>query len=1265
MGLYHRVKSTVNSIGFDALNKLRPCKDSKRLATMVLLNEGCMGAYWLDPNLADILGLKICELSLDSGYTSSSGGGFVWAGCTAARLMEFSFAIELGKIGMTMAKKYAGNSEIARAIIVYHSMLAQWTGVPIHQYFEQFQKAYTYAVAAGDGLYSSLALFHASTTLYWTGRHLTDIRCYIEKSLDESKRNRAKDVLVLNTSLLRSVLVFQGKTDSLLDSKTMMNESGIFDETTYVNNLKSQSSGNALSWHYSCKIILLFHFGFYKEAADSGFEIFNDSLNGTIHRHIGIAIYYHSLAIIECLRDKNLEPEVREKYKAQLDAHKENFSILASYSNVNYGLNYKILCAQLSTLEDNLKTTLDLFNKAIEHSQKDNWISVLGFVHELVAQHYIRVGLDMLALPMLEKSIDCYRQWGAYGKVKYLQRKYKHLFDHLLGNNRDCGVQTEDVIVSFTANVNEGNIWDNTSDETATDPSLKEANSGNEESSAAVDSSEKPEATLFSLDMVDLTSIIKSSQVISNEMNSFDELLKRMIGIIMANAGAESGAIIIKEGQFGIAAYSTRTSCETYDPPHALEDDKLPTSIIHYVIHTHSVLFIPNVEDDPRFVTNINKSSVICMPILHKNTLVGILYLQASVSTFTYKHVNVLTLLCDQIGISITNALLFKSLQKATQTNAQMIETQLKALEEARASREQALRATKMKSNFLANMSHELRTPFSGFYGMISLLSETSLDAEQREFVSIAKQSCEMLLHIIDDLLDFSKLEAHKVKLHYGLCYVEDIIADRLELLITLATNKNVELSYFIDKDVPPIIYADGNRIGQVLLNLIGNAIKFTHYGEVVVHCSVDKEQLDDDDLLLKISVRDTGIGMSEEEIKGLFLPFSQVDGSTTRNFGGTGLGLSICLQLVKLMQGDIHVVSSVNNGSTFSFTVRVKNGATVVAEPDGDSRSKTIQDLSAQLGQPRILTVCQTSMKGMLEDSLPWLSLDHQYSIDEATRRIFEKVQCGTPYDCIVVDAPLPDALKQLITAVESKPGLGHTRILLLIAPAVDNVRRANISPKPSVDIIQHHFLFHPLVTRMSKPIRQLKLLNSLVKALSQHEEPPALNEPADFISQQPIEEAKPVSSFSTSRQTLEGFSPEELAIFKGQKILVAEDNFIAQKLVVKQLGKLGFVVETCNNGFECFDTWKARGPGYFLLAWIDHHMPGCDGIEATKKIRAYEKKMKYEKPLPIIALTADIQATAQENCIQAGMNDYVTKPLMQKDLAIILRKYCFNSVV
>ncbi|KAI9486524.1 MAG: hypothetical protein EXX96DRAFT_549376 [Benjaminiella poitrasii] len=1358
---YHAIKPSIAKPGFEILMKAGPCQNAKQMAVMTLLNEACTGAYWVNTILVDFFALKLCEHSLKYGYTAASGGGFIWVGCTATRTSEFYFAAQLGKFGMSISEKYAGNSEIARAIIVHHSMLAQWTGVHVREYIYQYQRAYKFAIAGGDQIFSSMALFHVACTLYWTSCNLSELHWHMNHSLEECrKKGSSKDVLIMNISLWRSILVFQGKTDITMNPETMMNDPDRnFDEPSFVEDIKSQSvnSGNPLNWHYSFKMILLFHFGFTQAASDLGFKIFDSTVNEAVHRHVGIAMYYHSMAIVESLRDSNIDPLNREKYEKQLKKNEARLNELAAHSEVNYRMYHKIVQAQISTLDNNnMSRTFELYNEVMELCLKGKWYSFLGLAYELASEYYMRCNLTMLAIPALCRSVEFYSRWGAFGKVQYLKKKYsKELNSQTITGKKDAAVQTEDVIVGLTTTVIEKNmsIWDNnSSDETTPDPSLKElysnedfAHQHNPMTSTNMDdlndiitSSDEVgfhrEDILFSLDMIDLTSIIKSSQVISNEMNSFDELLKKMIGIIMTNSGAESGAIIIKEGYFGIAAYSVRSSdtCETFEPPLPLrdDDDKISTSIVHYVIHTHANLFIANVEADTRFSTGDNgmkKGSIICMPIMHKNTLVGVLYLQANLNTFTHKHANVLAILCDQIGISITNALLFKSVQKATMANALMIERQLKALEEARASREQALHATKMKSNFLANMSHELRTPFSGFYGMICLLSETRLDIEQRELVWIAKQSCEMLLHIIDDLLDFSKLEAHKVKLLHGLFYIEDLIADRIELLVTLATNKNVELYYFIDEDVPSMVYGDGNRIGQILMNLIGNAIKFTHHGEVIVRCRLDKETalVEPENIVLKISVQDTGIGMSDDEIKGLFLPFSQVDGSTTRNFGGTGLGLSICLQLVKLMHGDVHVHSVVNEGSIFTFTIQVKNGKKI-AESDAsyDLRCNAIKELQEQLGQPRILIISEERTKLMIQSFIPWIQhLEQRNNVEEGIKIAIENSEKDIPFDCVIMNSPHPNTLLELINHIENTPSLHHTRILLLIASTVDNVRRhftnnlvtarndAKENPIPQSKHLHHQHVFHPLVTRLSKPIRTVKLLNALSKALSKSTtttikpstagsslvlddnilavgssitlatnsisssdnnsndvttSPFEINHLDDVtIANQSQPEPAIIIAPPYSRKTHEAFSPEELAIFKGQKILIAEDNIIAQKLIVKQLKRLGFTVEKCNNGFECFDTWKARGPGYFVLAWIDHHMPGCDGLEATKKIREYERRMNYNPTLPIIALTADIQLTAQRNCLNAGMNDYVTKPLMQKDLAIILRKYCLGPTI
>ncbi|KAI8980390.1 hypothetical protein BDB01DRAFT_851685 [Pilobolus umbonatus] len=1266
--LYGSIRTYIqNKGGLDViLSQATPCKDVNQLSAMSLLNEACTGAYWIHPFMVEFFSLKLCELSLNHGYSPSSGGGFVWAGCTATRLSEFDLASRLGQFGIAISEKFAGNADITRSIITYHSMLAQWTGVHVKDYIYQYQRAYKFAIAAGDKLYSSLALFYVALTLYWTSCNLSEIHWHLNHAMEECKKGKSKDVWILNTCLWRSVLVFQGKTDTIDPEKIMNDPNNLFDEESFFEDIKNQTvnSVNPLNWHYSFKMILLFHFGFRKEAAELGFKIFDNSVNEAVHRHVGIAMYYHCMSIVDCLRDTNLDASTRLKYTTQLYDLEKRLGQLADHSEVNYRMYHRIVQAQISTLDPTkIKETLVIYEEVMGLALEGKWDSFLGMTYELVAEYYILQNLSMLAVPAIRQSLKHYKKWAAYGKIKYLTNKYKHLLEGESSSNekKDVSVQTEDVIIGSTTNIIEKgkSIWDNnSSDDTTAESSLRELYGSEalqtqrrqqkEQSNDNESHTDNNEDPLFSLDMIDLTSIIKSSQVISNEMNSFDELLKKMMDIIMTNSGAESGSIIIKETTFGIAAYMTRTLevCETYEPPLPLvEDDKsieekTITSIVHYVIHTLDSLFIPNLENDTRFATSDlkKKISVICRPIVHKSTLVGVLYLQANVNAFTYKHANVLALLCDQIGISITNALLFKSVQKATKANSRMIQNQLKALEEARASKEQALKATKMKSNFLANMSHELRTPFSGFYGMISLLSETNLDVEQRELVTISKQSCEMLLHIIDDLLDFSKLEAHKVKLQNGLFYIEDLIADRIELLITLASDKNIELFYFIDSDVPPVLYGDSNRIGQVLMNLVGNAIKFTHQGEVIVRCSLGdsrNEMADSSEMMLKISVEDTGIGMAPEETNYLFLPFSQVDGSTTRNFGGTGLGLSICLQLVRLMCGDIQVESKLNEGSKFTFNIKVKKGQMISAESDFESRETKIENLYRLVGQPHILVICQEQTRKMVEYLITSLfHLEYSTSIEEASRLITEKSEKNSGYDCIIVDSPSNDEMQLLLKTMEGiSSAVRDQRIILCISPTMGNMRQ--------------QYITRFSMMRLSKPIRRLKLLNILVKIL------------ADVT---PVRKLRSKQIRSPSAQDY--FSIDELSNFQGKKILVAEDNEIARRLIKKQLTKLGFVVETCNNGFECFQLWKTRGPGYYLLAWIDHHMPGCDGLEATRKIRAYEGEMGYTIHLPIIALTADIQISAQKNCLDAGMNDYVTKPLMQHDLANILRRYGLTSV-
>lgn len=519
--------------------------------------------------------------------------------------------------------------------------------------------------------------------------------------------------------------------------------------------------------------------------------------------------------------------------------------------------------------------------------------------------------------------------------------------------------------------------------------------------------------------------------------------------------------------------------------------------------------------------------------------------------------------------------------------------------------------------------------------------------------------------------------------------------------------------------------------LGSCLINIwiilfLGNAIKFTQQGEVVVRCSLEKEPpgppLKEDELMLKFSVQDTGIGMSAESIKSLFVPFSQVDGSTTRNFGGTGLGLSICLELVRLMGGDIWVESQINQGSTFHFRVRVMKPSSV-AEPgvDSDRRHREIEELIQLVGPRRLLLSTSARQADMIMGLLPTLHVVRVNTPQQGLEVARAHAKDGQPFDCFLVDAPPSEAMREIIDATEMDPVLRGLRIMLLYAPAMDSIRRQIVAGKAVRSELQQH-AYDARITRITKPVRRGKLLKTFIQAfdikvptyLSNHHESleteriaspttplvstiaqgaaaaAALTRrvheteddtiPANTISaeNEPHDIKPSFSSPYMKQRSNEAFSHDELAIFQGQRILVAEDNPVAQKLLVKQLARLGFVVETCNNGFECIKTWTKRGPGYFLLAWIDHHMPGCDGIEATKKIRQLEAEMHVTEPMPIIALTgtffsllktyitdsfscvADVQKTAQQKCLDAGMTDYLVKPLMQKDLAAVLRRYC-----
>ncbi|KAL2755148.1 hypothetical protein ACRALDRAFT_2035796 [Sodiomyces alcalophilus JCM 7366] len=1068
-----------------------------------VLAEAVGSAWWSDNLRYYHLSLLMLDLHLTMGAYPQSGLAFLYFGIIAlSRFSMVGLAIEVGDVCIELLDRFRDPFSMARGYMIYGNFIGH-VHFPISVALTHLEGSVEYAAMAGDRISFILSAGLSALLKLYASENSADLEAFCQfqcEGIQGWKEDTRGGTLLISVRQVCRAL--QGKTRTGDPEHVMSDDK--FNTPAYKSWLAvSCRDGNrSILFYETIEMIPLYLYGHYDRAVEIGEVCYANIHDLWSSRNTRLLMFFYGLSLggrmLRRLDDPRFDPTVEE-----IEACVEKISELSRkikqwevYNGINYASWSKMLDGQICELRQDFGAAIRLYEEALDNVEEQGHAFDEALGNSLMAGVFIGRKARRSARAAMKEAVSLYRKLGAVGVASYIEEEHALLLRGPTRNPRtaDAGVQTE-----FA-----GDVVPVTTFQPASRQEAEEAVAMAARNTAAdlkgerigawrgsVNMQTEAGAGLPALDMIDLHAILLSSQVISAVLN-VDQLLETMCDVILQTCGgtATLAGIVVRDPQGWCLAASgdPERGAKTPETRELISSTPLvEENVILYCTRFRETLFIPDILNDERF-GNVSETwqqrnplskAIIAIPISRgagEEGLLGVLYLEGEPGSFTDRNVSVLQLLVNQIGISYSNSLAMKAVEKVSSENERNVlalketvvlaqEAEAKArIAEAEAKRNVKIaeEASRAKSIFLANVSHELRTPLNGVIGNSELLRESGLDKEQLEMADSIRVSADLLLAVINDILDFSRMEAGKIELYVIAFNPEEMVREVVRAVSYSNRQKAQQKNVTIIQDIrlpSMLIYGDPIRLHQVLGNLINNSLKFTENGSVIIGAYVEHETSDKVSLTFK--VQDTGIGIPSDQLKHLFQPFSQGDASTARKYGGSGLGLSICKSLIEtLMKGEIKLESQEGVGTTASFSVTFEK-----AKPDvnvGDAHAARLPPLidrftalpTAQLEQSlnpffQLTTIPRDQIRICIaEDNainqkiamgysyrLGYKTVDTYENGMKAVEGLRQKAEEGQPYHVVLMDVQMPVLDGYEATRVIRRDPIDAVRKVLIIA--------------------------------------------------------------------------------------------------------------------------------------------------------------------------------------------------------------------------------------